>query len=103
MVDSVACNYSSKDRFSIRKNASIDGITSTVRKWKNTYPYLNESTVRGFKKCYEIQFKKASLKNKSPRKVIVSKLQGRPCLLGNEIDPLVQVHLSKELHLIEEL
>lgn len=87
-------DYSSKDRFSMGKNASIYGIASTVRSWKKTYPNLNESTVRGFKKRYETQIKDASRKNKSPKKVIVNKLRGRPCLLGDKMDPLVQKYLK---------
>ena len=47
--------YSDKERFSIGKNASIYGTASTVRKWKKTYPHINESTARGFKKRYEAQ------------------------------------------------
>ena len=82
-------NYSRKDCFLMGKNASIYGIASTIRKWKKAYPNLNESTVRGFKKRCETQTSEASWKNKSPKKVIVNKLRGRPCLLGNKIEPLV--------------
>ena len=87
-------NHSSRDRFSIGKNASIYGIAPPVRKWKNTYPTLDESTVRGFKKRYKFQVKEVTLKNKSPRTVIVNKLRGSPCLIGNKIDPLVQKYLK---------
>ena len=86
--------YSDKDHFSIGKNASIYGTASTVRKWKKTYPHINESTVRGFKKRYEAQIRNENRKKKSPRKVIVNKLRGHPCLLGNKIDPLVQKYLK---------
>ena len=86
--------YSDKDRFSIGKNASIYGTASAVRKWKKTYPHINESTVRGFKKRYEAQIRDENRKKKSPRKVIFNKLHGRPCLLGNKIDPLVQKYLK---------
>ena len=61
---------------------------------KKTYPNLNESTVRGFRKRYEAQIKDAHRKKKSPKKVIVNKLRGRPCLLGDKIDPLVQNYLK---------
>lgn len=87
-------NYSSKDRFLMGKNASIYGIASKIRKWKKAYPNLNESTVRGFKQRYETQISEAIWKNKSPKKVIVNKLRGRPCLLGNKIEPLVQKYLK---------
>ena len=41
--------YTEKDRFSIGKNASIYGTAYAVRKWKKTYPRINESTVRGLR------------------------------------------------------
>ena len=86
--------YSNKDRFSLGKNARIYGTASTVRKWKKTYPHINESTVRGFKKRYKAQIRDENRKRKSPRKVIVNKLRGRPCFLGNKIDALVQKYLK---------
>ena len=67
---------------------------STVKKLKNTYPTLDENTVCGFKKRYKTHIKEASLKNKSPRTIIVNKLQGNPCLLGNKTSPLVQKYLK---------
>ena len=76
--------YSDKDRFLIEKDASIYGPSSANRKWNKTYPNLNESTVRGFRKSYEAQIKDAHRK----KKVIVNNLRGRPCLLGDKIDPL---------------
>ena len=86
--------YSDKDRSLIGKDASIYGPSSATRKWKKTYPNLNESTVRGFRKRYEAQIKDAHRKKKSPKKVIVNKLRGRPCLLGDKIDPLIQNYLK---------
>ena len=90
--------YSDKDRFSIGKDASMYGPASTTRKWKKTYPNLNESTVRGFKKRYDAHINDADRKKKSPKKVIVNKLRGRPCLLGDKIDPLVQNYLKATRH-----
>ena len=86
--------YFDKDRFSIGKNASIYGTASALRRWKKIYPHINESTVRGCKKRCEAQIKDEIRKKKSPKTVIVNKLRGRPCLLGNKIDPLVQKYLK---------
>ena len=86
--------YSSRDQFSIGKNAGIYNIASTVKKLKNTYPTLDENTARGFKKRYKTQIKEANLKNKSPRTIIVNKLRGHPCLLGNKTSLLVQKYLK---------
>ena len=96
MVDSAARNYSSKERFSMGKmqvfmllhlQLESGKIHTQIVKW-------NESTVRGFKKRYETQIKKASLKNKSPKKVILNKLQRHPRLIGNKIDLFVQKYLK---------
>ena len=61
---------------------------------KKNYPNFNESTVRGCRKLYEARIKDAHHKKKSPNKVIVNKLTGRPCLLGDKIDSLVQNYLK---------
>ena len=58
------------------------------------YRHINESTVRGFKKRYKAQIKDEISKRKTPKTVIVNKLWGRLCLLGNKIDPLVQNYLK---------
>ena len=52
--------YTDKDRYCIGKYASCHGVAASVGAWKKTYPNLNESTVRGFKKRYEAKLKKAS-------------------------------------------
>ena len=86
--------YSDKDRSLIGKDASIYGPSSATSKWKKNYPNLNKSAVRGFRKRYEAQIKYVHRKKKSPKKVIVNKLRGRLCLLGDKIDPLVQNYLK---------
>ena len=80
--------YTDKDRYSIGKHASCHGVATSVRGWKKTYPNLNESTVLGFKKRYE-----AKLKNVSPKKKLANKMLGRPTLLGQNHDVLVQKFL----------
>ena len=85
---------SAKDHFLIGKHANIHGTASAVRKWKKDYPQVDESTIRGFKKRYEAQINEERQKRKSPKKVIVNKLRGRPCLLADKIDPLVQSYLK---------
>ena len=70
-------------------------MASEVRRQKKIYPHIIESTVRGFKKRYETQIKDEIRKKKSWKTVvIVNKLRGHPCLLGNKIDPLVQKYLK---------
>ena len=86
--------YSDKDRFLIGKDASIYGPSSATRKWNKTYPNLNETTVCGFRKGYEAQIKDAHRKKKSPKTVILNNLRGRPCLLGDTINLLVQNYLK---------
>ena len=68
-------------------------MAASVRAWKKTYPNLNESTVRGFKKRYEVKLKGASRKNVSPKKKLANKMRGRPTSLGQKLDTLVQKFL----------
>ena len=99
MVDSAVLKKPSKEFTLIKtvsqleKNASNDGTASTVRRRKRIYPHISEGTVRGFKKCYEAQIKDEICKKQSLKTVIVNKLQGRPCLLGNKTYPFVQKYL----------
>lgn len=46
-------SYSPKHRADIGKYAVENGPAATVRKFKNDFPTLNESTVRGMRKKYE--------------------------------------------------
>ena len=87
--------YSDKDRFSIGKNVSNCGTASTVRRWEKINLYINEARVCGFKKRYEAQTKDEISKKKSQKTVIVNKFWGRPCLLENKIEPLVQKYLKE--------
>ena len=74
-------------------------MTASVRVWKKTYPNLNESTGCGFKKRYETKFKEASRKNVSPKKKLANKIHGRPTLLGQKLDTLVQKFLRATRHI----
>ena len=82
--------YTDKDRYSNGKYASCHGVTASVRAWKKN---LNESTVRGFKKRYKAKLKEASRKNVSPKKKLANRMRGRPTLLGQKLDTLVQKFL----------
>ena len=81
--------YTDKDRYSIGKYASCHGIAASARARKKTYPNLNESTVRGFKKRYEDKLKEASRRDVSPKKKLANKMRERPTLLGQKLDTLV--------------
>ena len=88
-----ACKvYTDKYHYSIGKYASCHGVAASVIAWKNTYPNLNESTVRGFKKRYEAKLKETSRKNVSPKK-LANKMRGRPTLLCEKLYTLVQKFL----------
>ena len=45
--------YSEEAQFKIGKYASENGATAAVRKFKNLYPDMKESTVQGFKSNYD--------------------------------------------------
>ena len=57
--------YSAEGCFKIAKYASENGATAAVRKFKNPYPDMKESTVRGFKSNYEEELKKAKRQSRT--------------------------------------
>ena len=68
-------------------------MAASVGAWNKTYPNLNESTVCGFKKRYKAKLKQASYKNVSPKKKLANKMRGRPTLLSQKLDTLLQKFL----------
>lgn len=76
------------------KHASVYGVASAVKKWKCHHPSVNESTVRGFRKRYEAQLKTAALRKVFPKKSLINKRRGRPRMLGDKLDDLVQRFLK---------
>ena len=77
--------YTPEIRFKIGKFASeSNSSAAAVRKFRDRYPNMNESTVRGFRKKYEHMLKKKTLSDKIP-----SEVRGRPLLLGH-VDMMVQ-------------
>ena len=83
------------ERYKIGKYASIHGPAAAVRKYKQQFPILNESTVRGFRKRFEEELKK-STKEKTEMPNLIPKYTtktGRPLLLG-EIDEMVQSYIT---------
>ena len=65
--------YSEEDRFKIGKYASENGATAAVRKFKNSYPDMKESTVREFKSNYEEDLKKARRQSRPMTKALPEK------------------------------
>ena len=65
--------YSAEDRFKIAKYASENGAAAAVRKFKNPYPHMKESTGRGFKSNYEEELKKAKRQSRTMAKAFPEK------------------------------
>ena len=65
--------YSEEDRLKIGKYASENGATAAVRKFKNSYPDMKESTVRRFKSNYEEELKKAKRQSRPMTKALPEK------------------------------
>ena len=80
-------------RYQIGKFAGEMGDVAVVRNFKNKFPKLNESTVRGFRKKYQLILKRSTKTGMSPAKEIVAQRRGRPLLLGNNIDEKVRAFL----------
>ena len=67
---------SEEDRFKIGKYLSENGASVAVRKFKNLYPDMKESTVRGFKSNYEEELKKAKRQSRPMMKALPEKKEG---------------------------
>ena len=61
-----------------------------------TFPKINESTVRGFKKHYEGELHRAKKMGREVSKKLPIEKQGRPRLLGDTLDTLVQKHIRAQ-------
>ena len=72
--------YSDKNRYLIGKYASENGPVPAVRKFKGTFPNLNESTVRSMRRKYQEELKVAFVEKRAPATTIVSQQRGRPLL-----------------------
>ena len=68
--------YSEEDRFNISKYASENRATAAVRKFKNLYPDMKESTVGGFKSNYEEDLKKAKQQSRPMTEALPEKDEG---------------------------
>ena len=60
--------WSEEDRYEIGKYVCINGPAATVRKFRQRFPALNESTARTFRRRVEADLKAAKLKGTSPKK-----------------------------------
>ena len=73
--------FSEEDCFTIGRYPAVHGPLAAVRKFKDQYPNLNESSVRTFRDKYNKKLK-ACGKSRSSAKKIVSKKRVRPLILG---------------------
>ena len=76
-----------KDKQEIAKYAAVCGVTAAIRKFKQKFPNLNESTVRpGVKKYKEILKAKKNNGESGGFPPKIGQVRGRPLLLDNELD-----------------
>lgn len=86
--------YSPKDRYLIGKYSNEHGSAAATRKFKPSYPNLNESTVRGFQKMYREKLRSAIKNGTTVEKELGGDIRrGRPLLLGPRIDEDVRKFL----------
>ena len=79
--------YEEKDKQEIWKYAAVCGVTAAIRKLKQNFPNLNESTVRPWVKKYkEILKAKKNNGESSGFAPKIGQVRGRPLLLDNELD-----------------
>lgn len=87
--------YTDADRLAIGKYSSENGASAAVRKFSKKHPRLNESTVRSMRQKYEEELKKVGFQESASS--ITPKKRGRPLLLGNDIDMMVQDYLKVDI------
>ena len=86
--------YSEKDKQEVAKYAIMSGATASIRKFRQKFPHLTESTVHPWVKSYKKSLKeqkKVNSVNIAPR---VGKPRGRPLLLEEELDTKIRSMLS---------
>lgn len=86
--------YSPEDRYSIGKYASVYGPAACTRKFRKQFPNLNESTARTFRKTYESELANSKREGRSSSTSLVLKPRGRPLLLGDMLDNMVQRYIQ---------
>ena len=82
-----------EDRYKIGKYVSENGPAAAVRKFKSRFPKLNESTVRSLWQKYQSELTRSKQKNTILESCIPKEPTGRPLLLGNRIDAMVQKYI----------
>jgi hypothetical protein len=95
-------NYTSEERATIGKHATLHGATKASRHFSKTWGRsVPESTARRLKKEYTQKLKEiitASSCSEEPVTMEITtlpkKVQGRPLLLGKELDLLVQQYIK---------
>lgn len=86
--------WKNEDRYQIGRYALENGTAASVRRFKDKFPSLNESTVRSFKVKVEKELSDARKEGRDVSKSInkYSAPPGRPLLLG-ELDSMVQTYI----------
>ena len=87
--------WTDEERCIIGKYASQNGTAAAVRHYQSKYTGLNESTVRGFKSRLEKELEIATKKKIDPEERLSIQPQGRPLMLGDEIDKKVQLYIQQ--------
>ena len=97
VVEGLKCNritYSEKDKQEVAKYAIMSGAAASIRKFRQKFPHLTESTVHPWVKSYKKflkEQKKVNSANIAPR---VGKPRGRALLLEEELDTKMRSMLS---------
>ena len=85
--------YTDSDRFRIGKYASENGSRKAAKHFSKEFS-INESTARSMKEKYENHIKLAAKEKRDVTPTLQVARQGRPLLLGEELDAKVQSYLK---------
>ena len=84
--------YLAVQRYEIGKYASEYNRASTLRKYKDEFPLLNESTVRSMRQKYEEELRQSLKEKRESKTKLTTARRGRPLMLG-KIDLMIQNYI----------
>ena len=82
-----------EDRYKIGKYGSVNGPAPAARKFKSRFPKLNESTIQSLQQKYQSELTRSKQKDTILEPRIPKEPTGRPLLLGNKINAMVQKYI----------
>ena len=92
----ISCRYNPKERLEIARYACHHGVTAAAVHFSRKLGHrIRESTVHSIKKAYLDEIKKLRARGDEGLDSLPHRKQGRPLLLGDKIDNMVQAYIRR--------